>query len=125
VEYSKRIRDPPPSENDGLASGTDGMDGCDASLAPTGFKAMERKDLQRLCVQKGFKANGTNKSMVAALEASLCSDMAATGGGSAAEVDGDGMVLDFKSMNHKVLKRLCVQKKLDGYRDFILKYQPH
>ena len=50
MEYSKRSRDPPPSENDGLASGTDDMDGGDVSLAPTGFKAMERKDLQRLPV---------------------------------------------------------------------------
>ena len=60
--------------------GTDGMDGGDASLAPTGFKAMERKDLQRLCAQKRIKANGTTKSMVAALEASMCSDMAAVTG---------------------------------------------
>ena len=109
VKYSKRSRDPPPSDNDGLASGTDGMDGGDASLAPTGFKAMERKELQRLCKQKGFKANGTNKSMVVALEASLCSDMPTTGGRSAAEVGGDDMVLDFKSMNHKDLQRLCKQ----------------
>ena len=55
---------------------------------------MERKDLQRLCAQKRIKANGTPKSMVAALEASICSDMAATGGGSAAEDGGGGMALD-------------------------------
>ena len=78
------------------------------NLAPTGFKAMERKDLQRLCVQKGFKAlMAQPNGMVAALEASMCSDMAATGGGSAAENGGGGMALDFKSMNHKVLQRLC------------------
>ena len=76
------------------------------------FKLMKRKDLQRLCVQKHFKANGTNNSMRVALEASICSDMAMTGGGSAAVDGGDGMVLDFKSMNHKDLQRLCVQKKL-------------
>ena len=104
--------DPPPSENDGLASGTDGMDGGEASLSPTGFKAMERKDLQRLCKKKGFKANGTTESMIVALGASMCSDMAATGGGSAAEDSGDGMVLDFTSLNHKELQRLCKQKKL-------------
>ena len=46
---------------------------------------MKRNELQRLCVLKGFKANGKNKDMVSALEASMCSDMAATGGGSAAE----------------------------------------
>ena len=74
---------------------------------------MKRNDLQRLCVQKHFKANGTNNSMRVALEASeICSDMAMTGGGSAAVDGGDGMVLDFKSMNHKDLQRLCVQKKL-------------
>ena len=44
VEYSKRSRDPTPSENDGLAPGTDGIDGGDASLAPTGFRAMERNE---------------------------------------------------------------------------------
>ena len=41
---------------------------------------MERKDLQRLYKQKVFKANGTTESMIAVLEASMCSDMAqATG----------------------------------------------
>ena len=37
-EYSKRSRDPPPSVDDGLASGLDGMNGGDAaaSSAPTG-----------------------------------------------------------------------------------------
>ena len=58
------------------------------------FRAMERKDLQHLCVQKRIKATGTTKSMVAALEASMCSDVAATGGGSAAEDGGGGMALD-------------------------------
>ena len=61
---------------------------------------------------KELKANGTNKSTVAALEASMCSDMAATGGGSAAENGVDGMVLDFKSLSHKELQRLCKQNKL-------------
>ena len=79
-EYSKRSRDPPPSVDDGLASGLDGMNGGDASSAPTGYrissKAMKRNELQRLCVLKGFKANGKNKDMVSALEASMCSDMA-------------------------------------------------
>ncbi len=42
MEYSKRSRDPPPSVNDGLASGTDDMGGGDASPAPTGFRAMKR-----------------------------------------------------------------------------------
>ena len=61
------------------AHGTDGIDGGDASLAPTGFRAMGRNELQWLCKQKGFKANVSNKSMSAALQASMCSDMTATG----------------------------------------------
>ena len=110
VEYSKRSRDPPPSENDGLAPGTHGIDGGDASLATTGFRAMERNELQWLCKQKGFKANGSNKSMVAALQASMCSDMTATGGGCAADDGGDGMILDFKSLTCEELKLLRKQK---------------
>ena len=97
--------------NSGLAPGTDGIDGGDASLAPTGFRAMERNELQWLCKQKGFKANGSNKSMVAALQASMSSDMTATGGGCAADDGGDGMILDFKSLTHEELKHLCKQKK--------------
>ena len=50
--------------------------------------------------------------MIAALEASICSDMTATGSGSAAEDGGDGMVLDLTLLNHNQLQRLCVQKKL-------------
>ena len=51
------------------------------------FRAMERKDLQHLCVQKRIKAIQWHNQeyAVAALEASLCSDVAAGGGGSAAE----------------------------------------
>ena len=101
VEYSERSRDPPPC-----------MDGDDVGLAPTGFNAMGRTELQRLCRQKRFKANGTTESMIAALEASLCSDMAATGGGSAAEDGGDGMVLNLTLLNLKELQHLCKQKKL-------------
>ena len=89
------------------AHGTDGIDGGDASLATTGFRAMERNELQWLCKQKGFKANGSNKSMVAALQAS----MTATGGGCAADDGGDGMILDFKSLTREELKHLCKQKK--------------
>ena len=44
-----------------------------------------------MCAQKRIKANGTTKSRVDALEASMCSDMAATGGGSVAEDGGGGM----------------------------------
>ena len=50
--------------------------------------------------------------MVAALEASMCSDMTATGGGCAADDGGDGMVLDFKSLTRGELQHLCKQKKL-------------
>ena len=110
VEYSKRSRDPPPSENDGLAPGTHGIDGGDASLATTGFRAMERNELQWLCKQKGFKANVSNKSMSAALQASMCSDTTATGGGCAADDGGDGMILDFKSLTCEELKLLRKQK---------------
>ena len=73
---------------------------------------MKRNELQRLCVLKGFKANGKNKDMVSALEASMCSDMAATGGGSAAENGVDGIALDFKSLTRKELQQLCKQNKL-------------
>ena len=110
VEYSTRSRDPPPSENDGLTPGTDG--GGDASLSPTGFKAMKRNELQQLCKLKGLKANGNNKSMVTALEASMCSDMTATGGGCAADDGGDGTALNFKSLTHRELQGLCKQKKI-------------
>ena len=111
-------RDPPPNENGALvlgSPGTGGMDGGNTSLAPTDgmvldLKAMKSKDLQRLCVEKNFRANGTTVSMVAALEASMCSDVAVTGGGSAAEDDDSGMVLDFKAMKRKDLQRLCVEK---------------
>ena len=100
--------------DDGLASGLDGMNGATRvrSLLPTGFKAMKRNELQRLCVLKGFKAKGKNKDMVSALEASMCSDMAATGGGSAAENGVDGIALDFKSLTRKELQQLCKQNKL-------------
>ena len=81
-------------------------------LAPTGFNAMGRTELQLLCRRKRFKANGTTESMIAALEASLFSDTAATGGGSAAEDGGDDMVLDLTLLNHKELQHLCKQKKL-------------
>ena len=50
--------------------------------------------------------------MVAALEASICSDVAAAGGGSAAEDGVDGMVLHFKSLSRKELQGLCKQNKL-------------
>ena len=70
------------------------MDGGNASLPPSGgmvldFKLMKRKDLQRMCVQKNFTANGTTVSMVAALEVSVCSGVAVTIGGSAAEDDDE------------------------------------
>ena len=42
----------------------------------------------------------------------MCIDMTATGDGGAAEDGGDGMILDFKSLNHKELQHLCKQKKL-------------
>ena len=61
VEYSKRSRDPPPSENDGLAPGTDGIDGGDASLSPTGFKAMKRKSYSSCVNSKNLKQTGNNK----------------------------------------------------------------
>ena len=87
-----------------------GIDGGDASLAPTGLRAMGRNELQWLCKQKGFKANVSNKSMSAALQASMCSDMTATGGGCAADDGGDGMILDFKSLTCEELKLLRKQK---------------
>ena len=71
----------------------------------------ECNELQWLCKQKGFKANGSTKSMVAALQASMCSDMTATGGGCAADDGGDGMILDFKSLTREELKDLRKQKK--------------
>ena len=78
MEYSKRSRDPPPNENGGLALGTGGMGGGNASLPPSSgmgldFKLMMRKDLQGFCVEENFRANGTTLSMVAALEVSMCS----------------------------------------------------
>ena len=42
--------------------------------------------------------------MVAALQASMCTDMTATGGGGAADDGGDGMILDFKSLTREELK---------------------
>ena len=98
VEYSKRSRDPPPSVDGG-------------SLAPTGFSAMGRNELQWLCKQKGFKANISNKSMVAALQASMCSDTTATGGGCAADDGADGVILDFKSLTREELEHLRKRKK--------------
>ena len=52
------------------------------------------------------------RKYIAALEASLFSDTAATGGGSAAEDGGDGMVLNLTLLNHKQLQHLFKQKKL-------------
>ena len=57
------------------------------------FKSMNHRYLQRLCVQKKLKANGTTVSMAAALEAFRCSAVAVADGGSAAE-DNDEDVED-------------------------------
>ncbi len=72
---------------------------------------MGRNELQWLCKQKGFKANISNKSMVAALQASMCSDTTATGGGCAADDGADGVILDFKSLTREELEYLRKQKK--------------
>ena len=49
--------------------------------------------------------------MVAALQASMCSDTTATGGGCAADDVGDAMIQDFKSLTREELKHLRKQKK--------------
>ena len=103
VEYSTRSRDPPPSENDDLTPGTDGGD--DASLSPTGPKAMKRnelhqlcklnfkslthRELQDLCKQKKIRANDTSVNMATALEALRRSAVAAADDVSAADDDGE------------------------------------